>query len=269
MDIIRYAEQYDELPRTRKIDHWRDTILVLVSRDMKLRYKRSIIGLAWTMLNPLLQLLVIGFVFSNILGQVAPHYASFLFIGLLIWNWFASALVGATSSIVDNRDLIKCPEFPHWILPVVLVISHMIQFLLSFPILFLMLLVEHVHLTQVIFALPLIILLQFILTLSLAYMFATFHVTFRDTQYLLSVILTLAFFFTPVFYEVSTIPEVYQPLFRLNPMAHVLNAYRELLLHGRVPDVLLLLFLYLVSVSLLALGCLIFRKASHRFVEEI
>jgi len=145
----------------------------------------------------------------------------------------------------------------------------MVQFLHSFPLLFLMLFFDHVRLTQVIFALPLIILLQFILTLSLAYMFATFHVTFRDTQYLLSVILTLAFFFTPVFYEASVIPEAYQPLFRLNPMAHVLSAYRELLLHGRLPDILLLLFLYLVSMSMLALGCLLFRKASYRFVEEI
>src|SRR3990172_511666 len=110
-----------------------DLLIILIGRDMKLRYRRSVLGLAWTLLNPLAQLLVLNFVFSRILPLNIPNYPSFLFVGLLAWSWFQSSLINGTGAIVDNRDLIKRPGFPEAILPLVTVSANFIHFLLALP----------------------------------------------------------------------------------------------------------------------------------------
>lgn len=256
------------LPRRRLI-YIRDLLRELVARDMKLRYKRSTLGFAWSLLNPLAQLLVFYFIFGLVLSLDIPNYPSFLISGLLAWSWFQSSLMLATSSIVDNRELIKLPGFPAAILPVVAVTSHLVHFLLAIPILLLFLTFGGIQLTSAILALPLVIALQFILTLSLAYLVATFHVPFRDTQYLLGVLLQLLFFLTPIFYDASLISERYQTLYHINPMVHLIDAYRAILIRGDLPDLLSFLVLSMLSAGLLMLGFRVFMQASYRFVEEL
>jgi homopolymeric O-antigen transport system permease protein len=248
----------------------RDLLFMLVARDMKLRYKRSWLGVGWTLLNPLAQLLVFYFIFNAVLPLNVPHYCSFLFTGILVWNWFQSALLLATGSIVDHRELIRQPGFPAAVLPIATVASNLIHFLLGLPVLFVFLLIDGAGLTIYFMALPLAISIQFILTMGLAYLVATFQVTFRDTQYLLGVILQLVFFLTPIFYDVSAIPAHYQMLYRLNPMVHLTDAYRALLMRGELPNNLLaLLFLTIIAIALLLLSYAIFKKASANFVDEL
>ena len=253
----------------RRAVHARDLLRELVARDMKLRYKRSVLGIVWSLLNPLLQLLILYFVFGVLLSLKIPHYASFLFTGVLVWNWFSSSLLFATGAIVDNRELIKRPGFPIAILPTVTVTSHLIHFLIAIPALLICVVLDVGQVTTALVALPLVIALQFILTLSLAYLVATFHVAFRDTQYLLSVLLQLLFFLTPIFYALSFIPEKYRPLLTLNPMVHLLNAYRVILINGEWPDSLSLVVLALGSILLLVVGYRVFVRASYHFVEEL
>ncbi len=253
----------------RRFVYLRDLLRELVIREMKLRYKRSILGIAWTLLNPLAQLLVLSLIFRVVLPLNIPNYSSFLLTGLLAWNWFQSSLLLATSAIVDNRELIKQPGFPAAILPTVSVTTHLVHFLLSLPILLIFLLMDGRPVAHTILVLPLVIILQFALTLSLAYLTATFHVTFRDTQYILGVLLLLAFYLTPIFYDASAIPVRYQLLYRLNPMVHLINAYRTILIQGKLPEGLPLLFITVLSGSLLFFGYLIFRRASYKFVEEL
>jgi lipopolysaccharide transport system permease protein len=262
-----------ELERTqrvyRSVAQVRDLLRELVARDMKLRYKRSVLGIMWSLLNPLLQLLIFYFVFGMLLPLNIPHYASFLFTGILAWNWFSSSLLFATGAIVDNRELIRRPGFPIAILPTVTVTSHLVHFLIALPILLTCVMLDVGQLTSAIVALPLVIVLQFILTLSLAYLIATFHVSFRDTQYLLGVLLQLLFFLTPIFYDIASIPEQYRWLLNLNPMVHLVNAYRAILIHGQLPDGIALISLAGGSLLLLAVGYLIFVRASYNFVEEL
>jgi lipopolysaccharide transport system permease protein len=123
--------------------------------------------------------------------------------------------------------------------------------------------------TGALIALPLVIAIQFVLTLSLAYFTATFYVTFRDTQYLLGVLLNLFFFLTPVFYQSSDLPARYQPLYRLNPMVHLMEAYRAILLSGVFPDAGALLKVTIPAIAVLFLGYRVFRKASEHFVDEL
>jgi lipopolysaccharide transport system permease protein len=213
--------------------------------------------------------LVLSFIFRVVLTLRIPNYTSFLLTGLLAWSWFQSSLYQATGAIVDNRELIKRPGFPAAILPMVTVAAHLIHFLLALPILLAFLIVGGRPLTGAVFALPVVIILQFILTLGLAYFVATFHVPFRDTQYLLSIILLLVFYLTPVFYDAGAIPERYRVLYHLNPMVHLIGAYRAILIQGILPNSLTLLSVGLFAAGVLFFGYLIFMRANYRFVDEL
>jgi lipopolysaccharide transport system permease protein len=247
----------------------RDLLRELVGRDMKLRYRRSALGVGWTLLNPLAQLLVLNLVFSRLLPLNIPNYPAFLFIGLLAWSWFQSSLLNGTGTIVDNRDLIKRPGFPNGVLPVVTVSSNFIHFLLALPVLFLFLILARIPLTPAVLALPLVFVVQFLLTLSLVYLVATMHVTFRDTQYLLGVLLLLGFYLSPVFYDSSRIPLKYQTLYHLNPLAVLIDAYRQILMDGRFSDWGGVLILGAASLALLWAGYGVFRRSSQTFAEEL
>ncbi|HEY7317523.1 MAG TPA: ABC transporter permease [Candidatus Binatia bacterium] len=252
-----------------KLIHIRDLLFTLVARDMKLRYKRSILGIAWSLLTPLAQLAVYYLVFKVLLPLNVPNYVAFLFSGVLVWGWFQMSLFQATTAIVDNRELVKRTGFPAAILPTVTVTSHLIHFLVALPILFVLLVLGGTQITSAILALPLVIAIQFILTLSLAYFTATFYVAFRDTQYLLGVLLNLLFFLTPIFYQASALPAKYQTLYHLNPMVHIVEFYRTILLSGKLPDVSALLFLTIPTIVILLLGYHVFVRASSHFVDEL
>jgi lipopolysaccharide transport system permease protein len=253
----------------RPLIYIRDLLRELVARDMKLRYKRSMLGIAWSLLNPLAQILVFNFIFGLVLSLGIPHYTTYLFIGVIAWSWFSTALLEATGAIIENGDLLKRPGFPAAILPVVMVTTHLIHFLFALPVLGLFLIFGDLRLTGAIAALPFVIGLQFLLTLSLAYLVATIHVTFRDTQYLLGIILMLGFYLTPIFYPPSVIPEPYQILYRLNPMVDILSAYRTILMQGEFPNPVPLLVIGVCAVGILGLGYTYFIRTSYRFVEEL
>ena len=253
----------------RRLVYLRDLVREMVVRDMKLRYKRSVLGIAWSLLNPLVQMLVFTFLSRGVLSLNIPNYPLFVFTGVLVWNWFQPALLQAASAITDNRDLIRRPGFPMAILPVITVTTHLIHFLLAVPVLLSFLLISGGRLTSAILMLPLVILVQFLLTLSLGYLVATVHVTFRDTQHILGVSLMLLFYLTPVFYDASTLPPRYQAFYRLNPVFHLVTAYRAILIYGEMPDIPTLLTLGAIVGLFLWLGHKIFTRASYRFVEEL
>lgn len=236
---------------------------------MKLRYKRSLLGVAWSLLNPLAQLLVFSLIFRLVIPLGIPNYAAFLFTGLLAWNWFQSSLYAATGAIVDNRELICRPGFSAVILPVVTVATNFIHYLFALPVLMVFLWMNGTALQSTALVLPVIFVVQFLFTLSLAYFVATVHVTFRDTQYLLGIVLLLGFYLSPVFYDASAIPERFQVVYRLNPMVMLINAYRQILLQGQLPQGIDLLALSLISAGMLWISHRIFVRASARFAEEL
>jgi lipopolysaccharide transport system permease protein len=252
--------------RTRYL---RDLLVTLVGRELKLRYKRSVLGMGWSLLTPLAQLGVLYVTFDVLLPLNVPNFLTFLFTGLLVWNWFSGALFQATSAVVDNRELIKRPGFPIPVLPIVTVASHLIQFLLALPILFALLLVSGIRVTPALFALPAVIALQFVLILSLAYLTATLYVTFRDVQHLLGLLLNMMFYLTPVFYNAADVPAKFQTLYRLNPLAHLLDAYRAILLRGELPRGESVSVVTLFTTVCLAASYLFFRRSSYRFVDEL
>jgi lipopolysaccharide transport system permease protein len=247
----------------------RDLVRELVVRDMKLRYKRSVLGIGWSLLNPLAQLLVFRFVFEHVIPMRVPQLTSFLFTGVLVWNWFQASLVFSTTTVVDNRELIKRPGFPAAILPAVTVTSYLIHFLIALPVLLVVLAVSGAGASQQLALLPLIVAVQFALTLGLAYLTATLHVGFRDTQYLLGVALQLLFFLSPVFYDSADIPERFSWLRLINPMVNLIDAYRAVLIRGQAPEAATLATLTASAAVILVVGFLVFSRASRHFAEEL
>jgi lipopolysaccharide transport system permease protein len=225
--------------------------------------------MAWTLLNPIAELVVLWFVFGHILPLNIPNYAAFLFTGLLAYTWFQTSLFNATVAVVSSRDLIRRPDVPLDILPVISVASTMLHFVLSLPVLFFLLMWTGVPITGTVLALPALMAVQFVLILALAYPLSALHVWMRDTQYFLKVGLQLLFFMTPVFYERRAIPEQYHGLFVLNPMALIVDGYRDVLVRGVLPPAGTWIALALVATALLLLGLTIFRRASRYFADMV
>jgi lipopolysaccharide transport system permease protein len=257
------------LPDRRQLLHARDLLRELVSRELKLRYKRSVLGLMWSLVTPLLQVLAFNFVFRSVLPLNVPHYPAFVLTGVLAWTWFQSSLVLASGAIVDNRELIRRPGFPSAALPAVTVATHLVHFLLALPVLLVFVAFDGGRFSADLLALPLVVAIQYVLTLSLAYPIATCHVRFRDTQHLVGVLLTVLFFFTPVFYEARSVPVQFRGLYDLNPMVQILSAYRGVLIQDQPVDLGSLGVLGVVALLMLTLGFEVFRRASFRFVEEL
>jgi lipopolysaccharide transport system permease protein len=260
---------YLPLMRRRRLIHLRDLLYELVIRDIKVRYKGSSLGIAWSLLNSLAQLRIFGFLFRSALGRHMANYPTYIFSGIIVWSWFQTSLLMACETITTNRELVKRPGFPAIILPPVTIATSLIDFIIAFPILLIFIVTSGGKLTSALLALPLIMTLQFLLTLGLAYLMATFQVTFRDTKHLLNVILRLGFFLTPIFYDLTIVPAQYQWLYALNPLVHLLALYRAVLLYGELPDPMPLLIISVLAAVLLPLGYKTFINARYRFMEEL
>jgi lipopolysaccharide transport system permease protein len=258
--------------RTSSAQPWTqrwDLLWALIVRDIKLRYRGSLLGVLWTLLNPLVELLVLLFVFGTVLRLHIPNFGAYLFMGLIVYGWFQTSVNFATSAIVGNRELVKRPGVPLALLPVVNVASNLVHFLLSLPILLGLLVINHTRLTEATATLPLLIAIQFLLILGFSYPVATLHVWFRDTQHLLRLALQLLFYLTPVFYEVSDVPPHLKWVYQVNPLAHMVTVYRSVLLHGEWPSARSLIALLVFSTLLLAAGLTWFQRVSHRFADEL
>lgn len=251
---------------------WRhrfDLLVALVERDIKLRYAKSVLGVGWGLLGPLAQLAVFTFAFRWIMHISVPHYVSFVFCGLVGWNWFLTSIQAATTSLVDGRGLVRLPGFAPAVLPAVSVLSNLIQYLLALPVLVALLLWDDLVVSWVSLLLPLILATQFLFTWGIAYFVAVGFVTFRDIQQIANLALTLLFYLTPVFYSSQAVPERFRHMFNLNPLAILLDAQRSVLISGAVPPLLPLLGLGLLSIAACLAGHTLLLRASRRFVEEL
>lgn len=246
-----------------------DLLRQLVIRDIKILYKRSVLGIAWTLINPLLQLAVFSFVFKIVLQVNIDRYSSFAFSGLLVWTWFQSSLFHATGLITGNPPMIRMPGFPVPILPVVTVMTGMIHFLMALPVLMLFLIIDGVRPTISLITLPFLLLLQFGLTVGCAYPLAALNVTFRDAQHTLGVLLQILFYMTPIFYDLQNLSPNLQWVYGLNPIVSLIQSYRAVLIYEQFPKTSSLIFLTLITAIILPLGYSIFKRQSGRFVEEL
>jgi len=258
---------------------YRVLIQSLVSRELKARYRGSILGFFWSFFNPLLLLVVYTIVFNYILPNRALEtqpYALFLFIGLLPWTWFSSSLLEASNVIVAGGTLIKKIIFPAEVLPIVSVLANMVHFLLGTPILLLFILLYRVPLNANALFYPLIVVIQLILTLGFALWISSLSVHFRDIKDLLANLLTLWFFCSPVIYpftfasvQQSQLSRVFRWVLFLNPVSYLMDAYHQSVFHGRTPDLRHLLIVFLFSIFTFFSGYFVFDRLRDTFAEEV
>lgn len=244
-------------------------VAALAGRELKGRYRGSILGFLWTFLNPLLLLLVYALVFSVYFRVQMEHYAVFMFTGLLPWIFFSSALLEGSSAITDGGSLVTKVLFPQQVLVAVKVLANFVNYLLSLPILIAFLLLDHVQLTWCLLAFPLVAASHLIFTFGLTLLLSTFTVLMRDTKHILANILTLWFFLTPILYPLSQIPEKYRFLIYFNPAALYSLSYHDLFFWGRWPDWTYLGVLTLLGIIILLVAILFFERHKEYFAEKI
>jgi len=271
MKILRHLDE---------LWQYRELIRNLVVRDLKARYKSSFLGVAWSWLNPLLMMIVYTVFFTIFLRRAdIHHYPVFVLCGLLSWNFFNDSILQATASIVGNAHLIKKVYFPREVLPISIVLSNLVNFLIALPVFFVLVLISGASLTWWALLLPVTILLQVTFTVGMALLLATLNVFYRDIQHILGVLMLAWFFLTPVFYPIETVPQKAHLLgisfdaqlwlHRLNPMASLVASYRDLLYKGAPTGLDFLLRTAVTVLVVLVLGYLVFLRYSPRFGEEV
>jgi lipopolysaccharide transport system permease protein len=254
---------------SRNVLHWRDLMLELISRDLKVRYQRSAIGLAWSLMKPLAQLAIFATVFSSILPLNIKNYTTFTFTGVLVWAWFSSSLTYASVSIVGSREMVRRPGFPVRLLPALAILSQGVHFLLALPLLFVSSWIQIGPPALCTLALPLLIMAQFLFMLAVTNLLATAQVFFRDVEHFVGIVMMLGFYVTPVFYRPLDANQAYWFLTAYNPVAWLLEGYRAIFVDHTWPGLWIYFQLILVSVPMLALGHWYFDKVSSRFVDEL
>lgn len=257
MKLFKELYQYRELLKTN------------VKKDIRGKYKASFLGVLWSFINPLLQVVVYAIVFPYILKIQTENYLIFLICGIIPWTWFVTSISTGTTCIINNSNLIKKVYFPRAILPISIVTSGMVNFLISCIIIILFVVFGGLGLSWHLIFLPLIMLIQYVITLALVFLLSAINVYIKDVEYIVVFILNMAFYATPILYSIEMLEGWMIWLFRLNPMAHLLNAYRDIFYVHRIPPMVNLLVILGIGIVVLIICYLVFNKLEKRFAEEL
>lgn len=254
----------------KELWQYREMIVSLVKRDLKSRYKGSILGFLWMFLNPLLQLCVYTIVFSTIMRMGIEKFYLFLFVALVPWIFISTCLTGGTMVIFGQQDMVKKIYFPREVLPISYTLSQFINMLLSFIVIFVVVFFSGVEIQPIaLLFLPLVMIIQFILALGITFLAAALTVYFRDLEHILSIISLAWMYLTPVVYSVDMIPDEFLTVFYLNPMTSITIAYRDILYYGQLPEMETLLNALALGLIVLIVGKVLFSRLQRGFAEEL
>jgi ABC-2 type transport system permease protein len=248
---------------------YRFLVFSLVSRDLKVKYKGSVLGFFWSLLNPLVMLVVYTVAFKYIIKVRVENFPVFFLCAFLPWSYLNSSLSMSVGSIKDNANLVKKVYFPREVLPLSIVLSNLVQFLLTFLILIPALLFFKINLGLPLLLLPFLIILQTGFNLGLSFFVSSFNVFFSDVKHLLEIFLQIWFWLTPIIYPVSFVPKRFIPLYKLNPAVLFVEGYRNLLLNNTWISITQWILLFFIGALFFVLGHLFFNHHNKRFAEEI
>jgi lipopolysaccharide transport system permease protein len=254
-----FSEQYDA----------RELIFQMVRRDLVLRYKQTVMGFAWAIFTPLINTIVFSVVFMRIAPlDVGVPYPMFAYCGLLVWNLTAGALRSAVLSLTSNITLVTKVYFPREVFPISSVIVSAVDSLVGSVVLIGMMIYYHVTPTPALLFLPVIIAVQLILTSAVAMALAMANLFYRDVKYLFEVVITVFMFLTSVLYPLDQLTGKTGMVVHLNPMSHIVNAYRLVLLQGTVPPLGTFAWVTAISITAFSVAWLAFHRAEYLFAEN-
>lgn len=238
----------------------------LVSRDFKTKYKRSVLGVLWSFMNPLLTMMVMYIVFSTLFQSSIENFPVYLLTGIVCWNFFSEATSSCLTSITGNSALITKVYVPKYIYPLARAASSCVNLFMSLMPLLLVMILTRSAITPRLLLLPFPLVCLFMLAFGMGLFLASWMVFFRDTQFLWGVVSMLWMYLTPIFYDSSIIPVQYMSFYKLNPLYHVIGVMRALLMDGVSPAPEAYLFCALAGLVPMILGALVFKKTQDRFV---
>lgn len=257
MSIFKELYKYRELLKTN------------VQKEIRGRYKNSFFGVLWSFLNPLLQIAVYAIIFPLILKNTIDNYVVFLCVGLIPWTFFTASISQSSSTFLANGNIVKKVYFPREILPISVVTSTLVNFLISTIIIIAFSLCYGMGLSFYILLYPVVAIIQYIFQLGLSFIVSAVTVYLRDIEYFIAIALQVLFYATPIVYSPETIPSEFQFIMKINPMAYLINAYRSIFYEHTMPDLGGLLIIFVISLAILILGYYIFKKLQKGFAEEL
>lgn len=257
MKVFKELYQYRELLKTN------------VHKEIRGKYKGSFLGILWSFINPLLMVLVYAIVFPYIMRVKTDNYLIFLICGIIPWNFFTTVLTQGTTCITNNANLIKKVYFPREIMPISIATSGLVNFLISCIIILIFVILGGCGLSWHLIFLPLIILIQYIISLAIIFLLSAFNVYVKDVEYIVNFIINMLFYATPVLYTTNMFSGAITWIFKLNPMAHLINAYRDVFYVHTIPNIGNLFILLAGGIIFLLICYKLFKKMEKRFAEEL
>lgn len=249
--------------------NYRELLKTNITKDIGGKYKNSVLGILWSFVNPLLQIMVYAFVFQIILRSNIENYAVYLCCGLIPWQYFSSVVLRGAATMIDNGNIIKKVYFPREILPISLVTSEGVNFLISSLIIVGFVIFSGIGLSPfIIWYIPIVI-IQYIVSIGISFIVSSITVYFRDLTHILGIIMQLMFYATPIVYAMDAVPSAFKWIVQINPMAYLIEAYRSIFYMQTTPSLRGLSIALVMGLVLVIVGFFIFKKLEKGFAEEL
>jgi len=255
--------------KKNSLEYYKDLVLVLTQKELKVRYKRSFLGYLWSIANPLALALVFFIAFKIFMKIPIENYTLFLIAGLFPWQWFLNSVNSSAMVFIGNATLIKKVHFRQEVLVVAAILNDMLHFLLSIPVIILFLFIYGMQPSVTwLLGIPVFLIIQFIITMGFSLAVSALNLFFRDIERIVFIFTSLMFYMTPIIYSEEMVPAEYRTLILSNPLSILFISWRNLLMHGKLNlhDMVLALFYALLVFTL---GYLVYRKLKWRFAEVL
>lgn len=253
----------------KRLYDYREMLKTSIKKDIGGKYKNSFLGVLWSFVNPLLQILVYAIIFPLIMKSDIENYVVFMVCGLIPWNYFSTVINRSSFTMIENGNIIKKVYFPREILPISVATSETVTFLISSILILLFTFGYGLGITINIVFYPLVLLVQYVMLLGISLIVSSVTVYFRDLQHFIGVLLQLFFYATPIVYAVDVIPANFRWILKFNPMTYIIEGYRDIFWGQTMPDISTLLIVLAIGIVLCIVGYLIFNKLQKRFAEEL
>jgi ABC-type polysaccharide/polyol phosphate export permease len=251
-----------------KVWQYRELTSILVVRNMKIKYKGSILGFLWTLISPLMMLTLLLLVFTNIVRIPIPNYWAFLLSGFFLWTFSNQSITSGTLALTEHTNMVRNAVFPPEIPIIASILAKSVEFLIELTLVIILIaVVHHKGLPGSYILIPVLLVPLMLLTLGLTLPLASAAVFYYDVRHMLPILMTAMFYISPIFYSVDLVPPVFQPIYTLNPFAHLLTCFQKVLYHGGYPSIGELSIVFLVSIFTFLVGYAIFNRHKHLFAE--
>jgi ABC-2 type transport system permease protein/lipopolysaccharide transport system permease protein len=248
---------------------YRDLLLLMTHRNFVLRYRQTMLGMAWAVFMPVINTIVFTLIFRRVAKiETDVPYPVFSYCGLLPWNLFATSLKNSVNTLVANKNLLNKVYFPREVFPFATVLVSVVDFVVGLSILGLMMLYYRIPLSATALFLPILIIVQLMFTAGLAMLLAPANLYYRDVKYILDVVVAVGMFATPVVYPTRHVTGTLGVVLQMNPLAPIIDGYRAILLRGELPSVIPFTAVAVVSFGLFAVGWIVFHRAEYAFAEN-